>query len=93
MGLSETSFPRWRWKFRPRSMEDSSSVSLADDMVQTVAELILLLSEELGERLMSAGNASTEPPAFPWTASHFLLIPFEREPSELQGWNKEASVY
>lgn len=49
-GLGTFSLPRWRVKSNSRSIEDSSSVSLAEDIVvQAVAELPLL-SEELDER-------------------------------------------
>lgn len=70
--------PKWRLKSNSRSIDDSSSVSLADDMlVHPVAELALL-SEELGEwpndRLNgNPGCISLDP----LTEPHFLLIPFE----------------
>lgn len=47
--LAVFSLPRWRLKSNSISIEDSSSVSLAEDIaVQAVAELPLL-SEELDE--------------------------------------------
>jgi hypothetical protein len=78
-GLNIFSWPRWREK--SRSIEDSSSVSMAEDIdVQAVAELPLL-SEELEER--PSPRDSEEPtfwPMDPLIKFHFRLIPFEEKP-------------
>lgn len=77
-GLEDFSLPRWRSKSKLISMEDSSSVSFAEEMfVQAVAELPLL-SEEQGER--PSPRKSEEPssrPMGPSVTFHFLLFPFE----------------
>lgn len=71
------SFPICREKSSSRSIEDSSSVSLAEDIVvQTVAELPLL-SEELGE--WPSPRDSEEPTCWfndPSITPHFRLVPF-----------------
>jgi membrane-bound acyltransferase YfiQ involved in biofilm formation len=62
-------------KFRPRSIDDSSSVSFTEDgdIMQAVGELTLLFSEELGERpkpRVSSGFSGTSTPAI---SIHFLF--------------------
>jgi hypothetical protein len=80
-GLDIFSLPRWREKSNSRSIEDSSSVSLAEDIaVQAVAELPLL-SEELEER--RSPRDSEEPtfrPMDPSIKFRFRLIPLEGDP-------------
>lgn len=49
-GLGIFSLPRWRVKSNSRSIEDSSSVSLAEDIVVHAVAELPLLSEELDER-------------------------------------------
>lgn len=79
-GLGNFSAPRWSEKSSSRSIEDSSSVSFAEDIVvQAVAELPLL-SSELDERPSPRDNE--EPTCWPVDPSmkpHFLLIPFEED--------------
>lgn len=71
------SLPRWRVKSNSSSIEDSSSVSLADDIVQAVAELPLL-SDELEDRPSPRDNEE------PWVnepliKAHLRLVPLEGE--------------
>lgn len=68
--------PRWRLKSNSISIEDSSSVSLAEDMVvHPVAELALL-SEELGELPSQRDNGNPACMSIdPFTELHFLLTP------------------
>jgi len=77
-GLGTFSPLRWSEKSNSISIEDSSSVSLAEDIVvQAVAELPLL-SEELDEQPSPRDNEEpTSWPMDPSTKPHFLLIPFE----------------
>ena len=66
--LDTFSLPRWRVKSNSRAIDDSSSVSLADDIVvQAVAELPLL-SEELDERPSPRDNV--EPTLFEIGRAH-----------------------
>ena len=83
--LGVFSLPRCRVKFNSRSIEDSSSFSLAEDIVvQAVAELPLL-SEELDER--PSPRDSEEPTCWPLVPSiklHFLLTPFDAVKSGIE---------
>jgi hypothetical protein len=78
LGLGTFSPLSWSEKSNSISIEDSSSASLAEDIVvQAVAELPLL-SEELDEQPSPRDNE--EPTSWPMNPSvnpHFLLIPFE----------------
>lgn len=80
LGLGNFSLPRCSEKSNSRSIEDSSSVSLAEDIVvQAVAELPLL-SEELDERPSPRDN--DEPTCWQTDGSiklHFRLVPFEHD--------------
>lgn len=71
-------FSPLRWSVKSISIEDSSSVSLAEDIVvQAVAELPLL-SDELDEQPSPRDNE--EPTSWsmdPSIIPNFLLIPFE----------------
>lgn len=75
-GLGTFSFPRCNAKSNSKSIEDSSSVSLAEDIVvQAVAELPLL-SEELVERPSPRDSEeSTCSVKDPPIELHFRLIP------------------
>lgn len=78
LGLGNFSFPRCSEKSNSRSIEDSSSASLAEDIVvQAVAELPLL-SEELDERPSSPRDKdeSTCGQRDGSIKLHFRLVPF-----------------
>lgn len=79
LGLDNFSLPRCNVKSNSRSIEDSSSASLAEDIVvQAVAELPLL-SEELDERPSNPrdNDESTWGQTEGSTKLHFRLVPFE----------------
>lgn len=89
-GLDIFSLPRWKEKSSSRSIDDPSSVSLAEDtVVHAVAELPLL-SEELEQRPNPRHNGnsiccSKDPP----DKLHFLLIPLEADkPAETEELGK-----
>lgn len=76
------SLPRWRLKSNSRSIEDSSSVSLREDMVAELA----LLSEELEDPLNEWYNGNSASMSIdPSLTLHFRFTPFEEE--EEQSWN------
>lgn len=78
-GLGDLSLPRWREKSKSRSIEDSASVSLAEETaVQPVAELPLL-SDELDERWPSprCNEGSTCRRMFSSLQPHLRFIPFD----------------
>lgn len=61
-------------------MEDSSSVvSFAEDVVQTVAELPLLLSEELDGRPKPRPRKASPGPYRLQISPHFLFVPVDLE--------------
>lgn len=73
------SHPRWRVKSKSRSIDDSSSVSLAEDIaVQAVAELPLL-SDELEHRpsTRDSGEPTCCCSIAPSIELHLRLRPFE----------------
>ena len=78
LGLITFSFPRWRVKSNSISIEDSSSASLAEDVVvQAVVELPLL-SEELEARPSPRDNDDPTCSLMdPSIKLHFRLIPFD----------------
>lgn len=90
-GLGTFSPPRWSEKSNSKSIEDSSSVSFAEDIVvQAVAELPLL-SEELVARPRPRDNE--EPTCWPMDPSikpHFLLTPFAAGMSEIEEPGKSS---
>lgn len=81
-GLGDLSLPRCRVKSKSRSIDDSTSVSLAEDIaVQAVAEAaeLPLLSDELDERPSPRRSEGPMRPVFPSLQPHFLFTPFDVE--------------
>lgn len=79
-GLGDLSLPRCRVKSKSRSIDDSASVSLAEDMaVQAVAEAaeLPLLSDELDERPSPRCSEGPMRPVFPSLQPHFRFSPFD----------------
>lgn len=77
-GLGDLSLPRCRVKSKSRSIEDSTSVSLAEEIAVHAVPELPLLSDELDERCNPRHNAGlTNWPMFPSLQPHFLFIPFD----------------
>lgn len=67
-------------KFKSRSMEHSSSATCTEEDVQTVSELLLLLSEVLVEHCKTKVSG-TWPGAKTWLrSSRFLFLPCKLNP-------------
>lgn len=78
LGLGDLSLPRCRVKSKSRSIEDSASVSLAEEIVVHAVAELPLLSDELDERCSPRhSEESTYNPIFPPLQPHFRFIPFD----------------
>lgn len=88
-----TSLPRESSKFKLRSTDDSSSASFSEhgDIAQAVAELTLLLSDELGERPKPRVSNASPVPSAPAIVPHFLFRAFVLVNEKLE-YDVESSV-